>query len=150
RAGDLVEEVPELSRLMQDLDDPLPLYLGMLFHDAGKGMGGDHSLRGEELMRQVGTRLGLSESQREVAEFLVRHHLLMSHVAQRRDLSDPHLILDFAQKVGSVDKLRALYLLTYADIASVGPEMWNEWKARLLHELFEKSRACLMGAQGLG
>jgi [protein-PII] uridylyltransferase len=82
-----------------------------------------------------------------VAEFLVLHHLLMSHTAQRRDLSDPHLIEEFARTVEDTERLTSLYLLTYADISSVGPKMWNEWKARLLRELFLKARDFLTSGQ---
>ncbi|QRK06608.1 [protein-PII] uridylyltransferase [Archangium violaceum] len=146
RAGDLVEQEPELSREMRDLKDPLPLYLGMLLHDAGKGMGGNHSEKGRLLMVALGERLGLSPRQREVAEFLVKDHLVMSHTAQRRDLSDPALIADFARSVGDVEKLTCLYLLTWADISSVGPRMWTGWKAQLLRELYEKARAHLVGS----
>jgi [protein-PII] uridylyltransferase len=144
-AGAYVAELPELSRVMEQLDDPLPLYLGMLFHDAGKGLGGDHSEKGRALMAAVGERLGLSARQREIAEFLVLAHLRMSHTAQRRDLSDPRLIAEFAREVGDLEKLACLYLLTWADIASVGPKMWTEWKGQLLHELYEKTRASLLG-----
>jgi len=145
RAGELVDEVPGLSREMQELSDPLPLYLGMLLHDAGKGMGGDHSEKGRALAEQLCTRLGLSERQREIVGFLVLHHLAMSRTSQRRDLSDPALIADFAALCGDVEKLTCLYLLTYADMRSVAPNMWNGWKARLLEELFEKARAQLLG-----
>ncbi len=146
RAGDLVTQEPELSREMRDLKDPLPLYLGMLLHDAGKGMGGDHSEKGRLLMVALGERLGLTPRQREVAEFLVKEHLAMSHTAQRRDLSDPALIADFARRVGDVEKLTCLYLLTWADICSVGPRMWTGWKAQLLRELYDKARAHLVGS----
>lgn len=146
RAGDLLEQQPELSREMRDLADPLPLYLGMLMHDAGKGLGGGHSEKGRQLMAAVAERLRLNPRQREVADFLVKDHLLMSHTAQRRDLSDPALIADFARRVGDVEKLNCLYLLTYADISSVGPSMWTQWKALLLRELYEKARAHLLGA----
>ena len=140
REGDLVEQEPQLTRQMRDLADPLPLYLGMLLHDAGKGLGGDHSRRGAELAEQLCDRLQVTDRQKEIARFLVLEHLLMSHTAQRRDLSDPQLIANFAERVGDLDKLRCLYLLTYADISSVGPEMWTEWKAELLQELYEKAR----------
>ena len=145
RAGDLVEPEPELSREMRELKDPLPLYLGMLLHDAGKGMGGNHSEKGRVLMETLGARLGLTSRQREVAEFLVQEHLLMSHTAQRRDLSDPSLIADFAQKMKDVERLTCLSLLTWADISSVGPRMWTSWKAQLLRELYDKARAHLVG-----
>lgn len=145
RAGDMVDKVPELSREMADLQDPLPLYLGMLIHDAGKGMGGNHSERGRQLMAQLGERLGLSARQREISEFLVEKHLLMSHLAQRRDLSDDELIAQFADEVRDVERLTCLYLLTYADICSVGPSMWTDWKGQLLKELYDKAKAHLLG-----
>ncbi|HYX93004.1 MAG TPA: ACT domain-containing protein, partial [Myxococcaceae bacterium] len=90
-------------------------------------------------------RLRLTPRQREIAEFLVLHHLLMSSTSQRRDISDPELVARFAQTCGDVEKLVCLYLLTWADIASVGPGMWTEWKARLLAELFHSARARLLG-----
>jgi [protein-PII] uridylyltransferase len=146
RAGDYVSEQPELSREMRELQDPLPLYLGMLLHDCGKGMGGDHSKKGAVLCAHVGERWGLTPRQKEIAEFLVLEHLTMSHVAQRRDLSDPDLIAEFAKLCGDAEKLACLYLLTWADISSVAPKMWNDWKAQLLSELFEKTQAHLLGA----
>lgn len=145
RAGDLLEEEPRLSREMQELSDPLPLYLGMMLHDCGKGLGGDHSEKGRQLAAQLGERLNLSPRQREITEFLVLQHLAMSRTSQRRDLSDPELIADFAASCGDVEKLTCLYLLTYADMRSVAPTMWNAWKARLLEELFDKARAHLLG-----
>jgi [protein-PII] uridylyltransferase len=145
RAGDLVEGEPERTRAIRDLQDVLPLVLGMLLHDAGKGMGGDHSERGRELMGALGARLGLSPRQQEVADFLVLHHLTLSHLAQRRDLSDPQLLEDFARLCGDSEKLTCLDLLTWADISSVAPGMWTDWRARLVHELTTKTRAVLAG-----
>jgi len=148
RAGDLVDVEPDLGRRMADLPDPLPLFLGMLLHDAGKGMGGDHSVRGCELMQALGARLRLSARQREIAEFLVLHHLTLSQTAQRRDLSDPELIRWFAELCGDVEKLTALYLLTWADVSSVAPGMWSAWRAGLVNELFRKTHAVLTGEGG--
>lgn len=145
REGDLLEQEPQLSREMQELADPLPLYLGMMLHDCGKGMGGDHSEKGRALTAQVGERLRLTSRQREIAEFLVLKHLMMSRTSQRRDLSDPELIASFASECGDVEKLTCLFLLTYADMSSVAPTMWNDWKARLLKELFDKAKAQLLG-----
>ncbi len=150
RAGDFVETEPERTRAIRDLADTLPLVLGMLLHDAGKGMGGDHSERGRELMAALAERLELSARQREVAEFLVLHHLTLSHLAQRRDLSDPQLLEDFARLCGDSEKLTCLDLLTWADISSVAPGMWTEWRARLVHELTTKTRAVLAGQGGHG
>ncbi len=145
RHGALADEEPKLSLVARELPRPLALSLGVLLHDAGKGMGGDHSLRSAELVRQVCARLGVGEVEAADAEFLVREHLAMSHVSQRRDLSDPELIEDFATRMGNRERLDMLFVLTYVDIASVGPTTWTEWKGRLLLELHQKTAAALTG-----
>ena len=106
---------PELTDLMRSVDDRAVLFLGCLFHDIGKGTGGDHSSVGAERTQTCLERLGLEPERVERVVFLVRHHLLMSHLAQRRDLSDPKLILDFARTVSDRTNLRNLHLLTFAD-----------------------------------
>ena len=141
RAGDVQEEV--LGPLSKRVRRPLALLLGTLFHDIGKGLGGDHSVLGAEIAAQACARMGIDPGDAADVEWLVLKHLRMSAIAQRRDLSDPHLIHGFADEVGSVDRLDALYLLTYADIATVGPGTWTAWKATLLRELYEKTRAVL-------
>ncbi|HET8733843.1 MAG TPA: ACT domain-containing protein, partial [Anaeromyxobacteraceae bacterium] len=141
RCGDVQEEV--LTPLMQRLARPLPVLLGTLFHDIGKGSGKDHSLRGAEIAAEACTRMGLDPADAADIEWLVAKHLRMASIAQRRDLSDPDLIHAFAEEVGTVGRLDALYLLTYADISTVGPRTWTDWKARLLRELWEKTRAVL-------
>lgn len=147
RSGDFVEEEPRLSLTAREIPRPLALSLGVLFHDAGKGMGGDHSVKGAELVRAVCERLGVPAREAADAEFLVRQHLAMSHVSQRRDLSDPELIADFARQMGDRSRLDMLYVLTYVDIASVGPGTWTGWKGRLLQELHEKAAAALEGEE---
>jgi [protein-PII] uridylyltransferase len=145
RCGDVKEE--PLGEIMQRLDRPLSLYIGTLFHDVGKGSGKDHSIRGAELAGPASVRLGLDAADAADIEWLVLKHLRMAAIAQRRDLSDPDLIHAFAEEVGSVDRLQKLYLLTYADISTVGPGTWNEWKARLLRELYEKTLAVLAAGE---
>ncbi len=147
RRGDLVREEPDLTRVCLQIHAWLPLCLGVLFHDAGKGQGGRHSERGAELVRRAGERLGLSAHELGLSEFLVREHLSLSHVAQRRDLSDPETIDRFAAQAGTVERLDLLYLLTYADVASVGPSTWTDWKARLFRELYEQTRERLAAPQ---
>jgi [protein-PII] uridylyltransferase len=142
RCGDVVEET--VTTLMQGLARPLPVYLGVLFHDIGKGSGKDHSVRGAEIASQACVRMGLDPADAADIEWLVLKHLRMASVAQRRDLSDPDLIHAFAEEVGTIDRLEALYLLTYADIATVGPRTWTDWKSRLLRDLYQKARAVLM------
>jgi [protein-PII] uridylyltransferase len=141
RCGDVKEE--GLNQLIQGMERPLALYLGTLFHDIGKGGGKDHSARGAEIAAQACVRMGVDPADAADIEWLVLKHLRMAHIAQRRDLSDPDLIHAFADEVGTVDRLEKLYLLTYADIATVGPRTWTEWRARLLRELYQKARAAL-------
>jgi [protein-PII] uridylyltransferase len=146
RCGDVRED--GLTGLMEALARPLPLYLGTLFHDIGKGSGKDHSVRGAEIAAEACVRMGLDPADAADIEWLVAKHLRMASIAQRRDLSDPDLIHAFAEEVATLDRLEKLYLLTYADIATVGPRTWTEFKARLLRELFEKTRAVLQRGEG--
>ena len=141
RNGDI--QVDGLTGLMQGLSHPLGLYLGTLFHDIGKGSGKDHSTRGAEIAAAACVRMGIDPAEAADVEWLVAHHLRMANIAQRRDLSDPDLIHAFADEVGTTDRLDKLYLLTYADIATVGPKTWTDWKGRLLRELYEKTRSLL-------
>jgi [protein-PII] uridylyltransferase len=141
RNGDVNEDT--LGPLMKRLARPLGLYLGTLFHDIGKGMGGDHSVKGAEVAVQACVRLGIDPAEAADVEWLVLKHLRMNAIAQRRDLSDPHLIHAFAEECGTLDRLDKLYLLTYADVATVGPRTWTDWKGRLLRELYEKTREVL-------
>jgi [protein-PII] uridylyltransferase len=130
---------PELTELMRSVNDLPVLYLGCLLHDIGKGRGGDHPNEGAKLAWGCLDRLGLSRERVARAVFVVRHHLLMPHVAQRRDLTDPKVIVDFARVVGDRENLRNLYLATYADMRASSPSAWNEWKGASLSELFERT-----------
>jgi len=140
RTGEFAKTHPLLTQVMQEVPRPELLFLGMIFHDVGKGHGHDHSGRGARMMQDIGARLGLNEDERAACEFLVQHHLLMSHLAQRRDLADDDLIVDFCRTVGSVDNLQRLYLLTYADMRAVGPGVFNNWRDSLLAELYVRAR----------
>jgi [protein-PII] uridylyltransferase len=140
RTGEFAKTHPLLTQVMQEVARPELLFLGMIFHDVGKGHGHDHSGRGARMMQDIGVRLGLNEDERAACEFLVQHHLLMSHLAQRRDLADDNLIVDFCRTVGSVDNLQRLYLLTYADMRAVGPGVFNNWRDSLLAELYVRAR----------
>jgi [protein-PII] uridylyltransferase len=131
--------LPELTELIRGVDDRPVLFLGCLLHDIGKGFGGGHSQKGVERSRPCIARLGLSEERQSRILFIVEHHLLMSHLAQRRDLSDPRLILEFAQVCGDRTNLRNLYLATFADIRASSPDAWTPWKGQLLRELFERT-----------
>ena len=126
-----------------EVRDPAVLHLGLLMHDIGKGLGGGHTEKGLAITERVTSRLHLDREAAGQVAFLVRHHLTMSHISQRRDLADEKVIADFAAAVGTLDNLNMLTLLTYADISGVGPGVWSEWKDALLWELHLKARAVL-------
>ncbi len=122
------------------------LHLALLLHDLGKGYEEDHSAVGREIARAVAVRLGLSSPLAEMLEFLVHQHLIMAHLAFRRDLSDVEMLMRFSREVGSPELLRMLFVLTAADMTAVGPGTWTNWKAELLTELFEQGLSILSGA----
>jgi [protein-PII] uridylyltransferase len=113
------------------------LYVAVLLHDIATGRGGDHSEIGAEIALELGPRFGLDPAETETVSWLVRHHLLMSATAFKRDLADPKTIEDFVRQVQSPERLRLLLILTVVDIRAVGPNVWNEWKRMLLQTLFE-------------
>ena len=116
------------------------LLLAVLFHDIGKGEGTDHSTQGASMIPTIARRMGLNREDSLRLQFLVQNHLSMVHISQRRDLQDNRTISDFAAKMmGMSENLRMLYLLTFADVRSVGPDVWSEWKGQLLQELYEKT-----------
>ena len=131
------------GKVLAEVARPETLYLGLLLHDIGKGRGGGHVRRGARIAERVGVRLGLEPEQARDVTFLVEAHLEMSQISQRRDLTEPGLIEAFARRVGGVDRLNMLLLLTYADHCGVGPGIWNEWKGALLWDLYTRTRARL-------
>ncbi len=141
--GKYARAMPELTELMQEVDDRPVLFLGCLLHDIGKGFGGDHSSKGVIRAVPAIERLGLSKDHAERVLFIVQHHLLMSHLAQSRDLSDAKLILELAQVCGDRTNLRNLYLATFADIRASSVDGWTDWKGQLLRELYERTAEML-------
>ncbi|WP_026840946.1 [protein-PII] uridylyltransferase [Citrifermentans bremense] len=137
--GDHADTLPLLTQLAREVDKRWLLILAVMLHDVGKGGGGGHAEIGAELSKTIARRLGLTREDTERLQFLVRHHLLLAHIAQRRDLHDERMIIQFARQMEKSENLKMLYLLTYADIKAVGPEVWTEWKALLLQELYEKA-----------
>lgn len=121
------------------------LHLALLLHDLGKGFEADHSELGATIAERTADRFGFESHQRDLLVFLVRHHLLMAHLAFRRDTSDAKLLANFARQVGTPEVLRMLFVLTAADIASVGPETWTSWKAEVLGDLYARTMECLGG-----
>ena len=147
RAGEYAEDLPLLTQLAREAEKIELLYLGMMFHDIGKGFGGGHSEIGARMVRPIARRMRLNADDGALVEFLVRHHLLMTNTAFRRDLEDQKTIFDFAKIIGNVNNLKMLYLLTFADVKAVGPEVWNPWKASLLGELYVKTLNLLEEAE---
>ncbi len=138
-------EYPRCSELMARFDKPWLLYLAALFHDIAKGRGGDHSKLGKVDAVRFAVSHGLSKDESDLLCFLVEHHLTMSSVAQKQDLSDPDVIDNFALTAKSPYWLNALYLLTVADIRGTSPKVWNNWKGKLLEELLGKTHRVLAG-----
>ncbi|HEX9455004.1 MAG TPA: [protein-PII] uridylyltransferase [Candidatus Binatia bacterium] len=139
KAGEYSEALPLLTQIARETEKIELLYLGMMFHDIGKGFGGGHSEIGANMVRQIARRMRLNADDGAMVEFLVRHHLLMTNTAFRRDLEDERTIFAFAKAMGSVNNLKMLYLLTFADVKAVGPDVWNPWKASLVGELYVKA-----------
>jgi [protein-PII] uridylyltransferase len=147
KAGEYRDSLPLLTQLAREAEKIELLYLGLMFHDIGKGFGGGHSEIGARMIRPIARRMRLNTDDGALVEFLVRHHLLMTHTAFRRDLEDDKTIFDFAKAMGNVNNLNVLYLLTFADVKAVGPDVWNPWKASLLGELYVKALSLLEEAE---
>lgn len=137
------DEFPIASQILNRLYKPERLFLGALFHDIAKGRGGDHSILGELDAYEFCIQHGLSEYDAKFVGWLVLNHLFMSHFSQRRDISDPEVIQEFADIVGDQEHLNNLYLLTLADIRGTSPKVWNAWKGQLLLELYHGTRNAL-------
>ncbi len=140
-------EYPFCSQLAGEWDKPWLLYVAGIFHDVAKGRGGDHSELGAVEARRFCRDHGIGDEDTRLIEFLVRHHLTMSRIAQKEDLSDADVIRNFAQLVGTPRTLAALYLLTVADIRGTSPKVWNAWKGKLLEDLYRLTLRALGGAQ---
>jgi len=134
--GELVEELPIASRILKEGVNRKVLYMALLLHDIGKGRPEDHSVLGGQIARRVAPRMRLNTEDSETVEWLVRNHLLMSDVAQKRDIGDPRTVRDFAKAVKTRKRLDLLTVLTVCDIRGVGPGTWNNWKAMLLRQLY--------------
>nr|MBP6580286.1 [protein-PII] uridylyltransferase [Sphingorhabdus sp.] len=141
--GDHKADHPLSTAIFKQIVSRRVLYAAVLLHDIAKGRGGDHSILGADIARQLCPRFGLTSAETDTVAWLVRHHLLMSATAFKRDLSDFKTILDFAQTVTSAERLRLLLVLTVVDIRAVGPGVWNSWKRQLLSDLFEATEEVL-------
>jgi [protein-PII] uridylyltransferase len=140
-------EYPFCSQLAAQFERPCVLLVAALFHDVAKGRGGDHSTIGASEARRFCRDHAIDAEDARLIEFLVCHHLTMSHVAQKEDLSDTEVITAFAALVRDPRTLTALYLLTVADIRGTSPKVWNAWKAKLLEDLYRLTLRALGGAK---
>ncbi|MFV0245293.1 MAG: [protein-PII] uridylyltransferase [Qingshengfaniella sp.] len=145
--GELRDSLPVVSHIMDHGIDRKVLYLALFLHDIGKGRDEDHSILGARIARRVAPRLGLKPQDAATVEWLVRYHLLMSDIAQKRDISDPRTVRDFAKAVKTQKRLDLLTVLTVCDINGVGPGVWNNWKAVLMRNLYHQTSEAL--ANGL-
>lgn len=138
---------PLAQQLMQDFHHSWLLYLAALFHDIGKGQGGNHAIRGAEIARQFCQDHELSPQETSLIVFLVKQHLLFSHYAQKEDFYAPEILHEFITIVDDIEKLNALYLLTIADIQATNPRIWTSWKSTLFDSLYQQAAGLLLNQQ---
>jgi len=148
--GELAEQHPLATELWREVDSPTGLVLATLLHDVGKPQGKGHAEKGAVMAGNIARRLGLPADEVEVTEMLVRQHLTMSHLSQRRDLTDPEVVDRFAERIGSDQRLIKLYLLTLCDTAMTAPNNLSAWKDGLLRELLVRTRAFFAAGGGAG
>jgi [protein-PII] uridylyltransferase len=141
--AELDEELPVSASIIKGGINRKVLFVALLLHDIGKGRDEDHSILGAKIVRKVAPRLGLSKKDCDTVEWLVRYHLLMSDMAQKRDIADPRTVRDFAKAVKTKERLDLLCVLTVCDIRGVGPGTWNNWKAVLIRGLYRQTKFAL-------
>jgi [protein-PII] uridylyltransferase len=139
RAGEFKDSNPLLTEVAREVSALPLIFLALVLHDIGKGHGHDHHERGALLTAEVSRRLGLDGEETDLVVFLVRNHLMMSQVAQKGDVDDVRTVEEFARTVGSIDRLKALYLMTFADMRAVAPNVYNNWRDMLLSELYMRA-----------
>jgi len=143
RFGKSEDEFPLATKIVRNLEKPELLYIAALYHDIAKGRGGNHSELGTVDAIEFCQRHNLSTWETKLIEFLVRHHLLMSSISQRQDITDPDVVYKFATQLGDQLYLDYLYALTVADVNATNPELWNTWKASLLRQLYNATKSLL-------
>ena len=143
--GDYADTLPLATGIIHEVLSRRVLYLAVFLHDVAKGRGGDHSELGAAIAAKLGQRLDFSAEEVEQTAWLVRHHLLFSGVAFRRDLDDVKTVEDFVAEVQSLERLRLLLVLTAADIRAVGPTVWTGWKGALLRQLYTSAAEVISG-----
>jgi [protein-PII] uridylyltransferase len=143
--GDLKADHPLSTDIIKRIKPREVLYCAILLHDIAKGLPGDHSEVGGAIAASLCKRWGLPQSDIDAVVWLVKNHLVMSDVAQKRDIADPKTVRDFVEIVQSPERLRLLLILTVADIRAVGPGVWNGWKGQLLRELYYEAESVMQG-----
>ena len=143
--GGLRQELPLTHELLPSLNDTRLLYVALFLHDIAKGRPEDHSIAGARIARKFCPRLGLDPAETETVAWLIEYHLLMSEIAQARDLQDPETAKAFADVVQSPQRLALLMILTACDIRAVGPGVWTGWKGSLLRSLYYATEPLLSG-----
>ena len=141
--GKYETEFPLLTKIAKGVSKRHILYLACLLHDMGKGEGRNHSQRGALMIPRIAEKIGLPKEESDILQFMVKHHLIMPHFSQRRDLHDDSLVNRFAKSVKTLETLSLLYLLSFSDLRSVGPEVWTNWKGILLKELYLRTASLL-------
>ncbi len=144
-ATGLRSDAGPLGRVYRSLAQKHLLHLALLIHDLGKGRPEDHSEAGLKIAADAATRLGLPAHETEALQFLVHRHMLMNHLAFRRDTADEQLAVQFAVQVGSPELLQMLYVMTAADLAAVGPDVWDGWKLEVITDLYHRTMHHLAG-----
>jgi [protein-PII] uridylyltransferase len=139
RAGEFSATLALLTEVARELDTLPLVFLALLLHDIGKGAGHDHHERGALLARNVAQRLGLDSEEIDTVVFLVRNHLFMSEVAQKQDIEDQQMVGEFSRQIGSIQRLKELYLMTYADMRAVAPKVYTNWRDLLLSDLYMRA-----------
>jgi [protein-PII] uridylyltransferase len=137
------DEFPAVSQIMQSLPRQEIAYLAALFHDIAKGRGGDHSELGAVDAEAFCLEQGLGRYEARLVAWLVRNHLILSITSQKKDISDPDIVQEFARHVGDQVHLDYLYVLTVSDVRGTNPKLWNSWKARLFEEFYERTKRAL-------
>lgn len=121
------------------------LNLALLLHDAGKGRGSGHALRGAQIAQRVADRIGMPTEEGETLHFLIQKHHRLLHTALRRDINDPEVVRRFAEEIGDAERLRLLHLMTYCDLRAVSPETWTDWKGVLMQQLYDHAMLLIKG-----
>ncbi len=147
--GQFAAEAPTATEVVKTVQSRRALYLAIFLHDIAKGRNGDHSVLGADIALKLGPRLGLTDEETETTSWLVRHHLIMTRTAFKRDIDDPKTIADFVAVVQSPERIKLLLALTLADVRAVGPGVWNNWKAGLLAELYHRALEMMSGGIGV-